>query len=865
MSKWYQSAPCKGILLVLEHICAVVTVVCLVWMLAYSTGGLAGAIFEEPKGSYAETEAFEEQLRSIAGEVVWAEPWVENYETEGVYDENKIVDIKEYIYEDTISGENKSGLAYRLGDLAIWGERGYTEVYDDEGGNIIVCKKADGSYQYYYKDEFQKLVEDGDIVFSTLDEVKETYDIYGRDEMVEALIYGWIPSSEFKNLLDAEGKVIFTSCWVYDGFEVEEEFAPIGAENILEIVNNDSNWNGKLTEAMDLVSSSIDSISMNIYSCQSVQERWSEGNSNVYYLLVDKKTGEVFTNRTEFQRADDWKKNIEKMKELGKYAIVTPKLAEFESNMTGAAEIWKSIIKSSAWAEDYVCAFAVDTTYPVQDQFYQENQMYEKYAPGVRRILGGGIAATLGFLVCLIWLTAVSGHSNKEEGISLFFFDRIKTEVFLMAAGILTGMGLAGVAAMCESIFYYGEYYQFSTNAATGSTGYVVSTGSSLVMEAEEIFLLGVMALLFCAAASILWFGMVRRIKAKTIWKNSLTRWLLNFARTILVHMKLLWKIILAFGGFALLHWIACLSCGDGIWIGLMFFAEILAFVYLIRDTIGRNKIKEGVTNIANGDVTYQIPLKGLNGDQLAVAEQINQIGDGLERAVENSMKNERMKTDLITNVSHDIKTPLTSIINYVELLKRENFEDPKIQNYIQVLEEKALRMKTLTEDVVEASKVSSGNIKLEKMNLNLVELINQAYAELEEKFTDRNLNLVMNLPEEPAIVYADGRRIWRILANVFNNAAKYAMEGTRVYADLFQNDKEVQFTLKNISDQQLNISADELTERFIRGDVSRSTEGSGLGLSIAKNLTELQGGTFELYLDGDLFKVLICFPKTKG
>ena len=164
----------------------------------------------------------------------------------------------------------------------------------------------------------------------------------------------------------------------------------------------------------------------------------------------------------------------------------------------------------------------------------------------------------------------------------------------------------------------------------------------------------------------------------------------------------------------------------------------------------------------------------------------------------------------------------------------------------------------------MEASKVSSGNIKLEKMNLNLVELVNQTYAELEEKFTDRNLHLVVNLSEEPAIIFADGRRMWRVLFNVFNNAAKYAMEGTRVYVDLMTVGQEIRFTLKNVSEQPLNISADELTERFIRGDLSRSTEGSGLGLSIAKNLTELQGGTFELYLDGDLFKVLICFPKAE-
>ena len=225
-------------------------------------------------------------------------------------------------------------------------------------------------------------------------------------------------------------------------------------------------------------------------------------------------------------------------------------------------------------------------------------------------------------------------------------------------------------------------------------------------------------------------------------------------------------------------------------------------------------------------------------------------------------MKSERLKTDLITNVSHDIKTPLTSIINYVNLLKQENFEDPKIQRYIEVLEEKSLRLKTLTEDVVEASKVSSGNISLEFMNINMVEMIQQTSGEFEEKFQARNLTEIMNLPEE-AIVRVDGRRMWRVLENIYNNAAKYAMEGTRIYADLQTLDGKVIFSLKNISEQPLNISsAEELTERFIRGDLSRSTEGSGLGLSIAKTLTTMMGGTFDLYLDGDLFKVVIIFDK---
>ena len=180
------------------------------------------------------------------------------------------------------------------------------------------------------------------------------------------------------------------------------------------------------------------------------------------------------------------------------------------------------------------------------------------------------------------------------------------------------------------------------------------------------------------------------------------------------------------------------------------------------------------------------------------------------------------------------------------------------------ILESKAQRLKILTEDVVEASKVSSGNISLELMDVNFTEMIQQTEGEFAEKFAARDLEVVLSIPEEPAVIHVDGRRMWRVLANVFSNAVKYAMSGTRVYADLRFGEDEVIFSLKNVSEQQLNITADELTERFIRGDLSRSTEGSGLGLSIAKSLTVMQGGKFELYLDGDLFRVNISFPRVK-
>ena len=296
-----------------------------------------------------------------------------------------------------------------------------------------------------------------------------------------------------------------------------------------------------------------------------------------------------------------------------------------------------------------------------------------------------------------------------------------------------------------------------------------------------------------------------------------------------------------------------------------MYKRQDLGVVYIVvSNAIAKDRIKKGIEQIASGDLDYQIELKGLRGKNLEIAEKVNNIGSGLNRAVEENMKSERLKTDLITNVSHDIKTPLTSIINYVDLLKRENLQDEKVQGYLAILEAKAQRLKILTEDVVEASKVSSGNIKLEFMNVDLVEMIQQTEGEFEEKFAARNLSVITSLPDQPAVIRVDGRRLWRVLENIYGNAAKYAMPGTRVYADLGVGEETVLFSLKNISEQQLNISADELTERFIRGDLSRSTEGSGLGLSIAQSLMKMLGGTMQLYLDGDLFKVELEFPRVK-
>ena len=235
-------------------------------------------------------------------------------------------------------------------------------------------------------------------------------------------------------------------------------------------------------------------------------------------------------------------------------------------------------------------------------------------------------------------------------------------------------------------------------------------------------------------------------------------------------------------------------------------------------------------------------------------------VSSAVQIAVETSLKDERMKTELITNVSHDLKTPLTSIINYIELLKKEEIESEDAKHYIEVLDGKAQRLKHLTEDLVEAAKATSGNIELNMMVIDFRELMTQALGEFEERFKEKELELIASQPEEPVRIMADGRRLYRVLENVLQNVCKYAMPKTRVYIELLKQQEKAVFTIKNVSQAPLNISSEELMERFTRGDESRTTEGSGLGLSIAKDLTALQNGKFDIILDGDLFKVVIEF-----
>ena len=377
-----------------------------------------------------------------------------------------------------------------------------------------------------------------------------------------------------------------------------------------------------------------------------------------------------------------------------------------------------------------------------------------------------------------------------------------------------------------------------------------------------------VMVFILDWAGVALYLSLVRRLKAHTFWRGALVwklgRLLRKTAVSLYEHSSIVSRELIPF--FVIVLFNLCMGfLGGPLGILAAGIVDVAAGCLLYLERKDLQSIVEGTQTIGGGRFDAKIDTARMHGENRALAEAVNSIGDGIQDAVATSMKDERLKADLITNVSHDIKTPLTSIINFVKLLKREDITDERIRSYIEVLDAKSQRLKQLTDDLVEASKISSGNISLQLERINFVELINQTNGEFSEKFEDKGLQFVVNMPQDPVVIEADGRRLWRIIENLYNNAAKYAMPGTRVYADIILTEDKVNFSLKNVSEQQLNISADELTERFIRGDISRSTEGSGLGLSIAKSLTVMQGGEFELYLDGDLFRVNIQFERVRS
>lgn len=454
------------------------------------------------------------------------------------------------------------------------------------------------------------------------------------------------------------------------------------------------------------------------------------------------------------------------------------------------------------------------------------------------------IVSSILFVASAVYLIYTAGRKEKDGEIVLTFVDRIYTDVHTLL--VLIAAFLSFAVVVNSGLFHPGDMF-----------GWIVI----LVMASLDVFIGMSYAL-----------SMTRQIKNGQILKNSLVYAAFNglkaFAR-------------LCFDGRLFKPWILLLLLCYGIINGIFFAAgthiyrayqgavifilfvgfNAAALYFVAKALLSLTRIMEGVKEVSGGNIDYSIAGADMSPVFAGFAEDIQSIQGGLRKAVAEAIKGERMKTDLIANVSHDLKTPLTSIVNYVDLLKKEKLDNDEAEGYITILEEKAARLKQLIEDLIEASKASSGNLAVDLEKVDLHELVMQACGEFEEKIRNAALDVRVSASEKNVSISADGKHMWRIIENLLSNTVKYSMPNSRVYVSITKEKYCGVLTIKNISAFPLDISPDQLTERFVRGDASRTTEGSGLGLSIAQSLTQLQGGSFKIDIDGDLFKVTVEIP----
>ena len=438
-------------------------------------------------------------------------------------------------------------------------------------------------------------------------------------------------------------------------------------------------------------------------------------------------------------------------------------------------------------------------------------------------------------LLCFGFSMASAGHWAAHEGIHLTWLDKIPADVWLLTL-------LCAFFIGWDTLFYYDVERQILF--------------VSLMVPLTLLFLCVFAAQ--CKAGTVLRGSLIGRL-LRLLWRiiRAVGR---GLYRTV-AGLPLIWKTALVTVGLFFLEMLLVLA-GYGSVDGIFMVMKLVEFIAILYIALNLRILQKGGEKLAEGDLSQSIDTRPLIGDFKRYGQRMNDLRTGMERAVQEQTKAERMKTELITNVSHDIKTPLTSIINYVDLLQKVDVQPETAREYIAVLDRQSRRLKKLTEDLVEASKASSGALPVDVQPTDVAVLFDQIVGEYQERLAGCRLTLVARPPEKPVSIQADGRLLSRVMDNLVSNICKYALEDTRVYVAAACDEETVTISFKNVSRDELNISPDELMERFVRGDASRHTEGSGLGLSIAGSLVQLMGGTFDLSIDGDLFRADITLPR---
>lgn len=508
-------------------------------------------------------------------------------------------------------------------------------------------------------------------------------------------------------------------------------------------------------------------------------------------------------------------------------------------------ENYSLVVSEELQTDNYWVVSIVPDTVPVNltdNKYVQQGWLVNAYYDIIDRNVYQGLGISI--LVMLLsfgFLVYAAGHRRGAESITLSYFDRIPVDILSVCIFVL----------MCVLILW---------------TEYVIRETAIRTSVYTCIWALCILGIAMIVTGIRYVLSLCVRIKAGKWWRNSLCyriySSICHVVRTIFKNIDLLWKGIIIFAGVSFLEFCVLASFDRDSMVVLWLLEKAVIGIGMFMIIIQMHELQKASRHMAEGNLSYKVAAEKMFWECRKHGENLNKIGEGMSKAVDERMKSERFKTELITNVSHDIKTPLTSIINYVDLLGKEELHNEKAAEYLEVLDRQSSKLKKLIEDLVEASKASSGNLPVDSQRMEAGVFVTQTVGEFEEKLSLAGLQLIVNKIEEPVYIMADGRHLWRVIDNLMNNICKYAQSGSRVYVNLEAEEKNVSITFRNISKYPLNISGEELMERFVRGDKSRNTEGHGLGLSIAQSLINLIGGDMNIVVDGDLFKVVLTFER---
>lgn len=842
---------------------------------------------------FEESDVYNDLFRNAVSDITQLVGIKGQLETDGVLDPSKRISVTEYAGKIGADKGCSVSVVYELDDLIKWGKYGlqYTNRimsisdFVNYFGNVIFPEN-------FTTDEYGQLCFDGfyrigegsantgeiptDAAGQPIDGAEPAY--YGKSAEEISVIWEKMHDPGQKGEQFEDLAFAYIMAQELDGIEVSHEdgaiqvmvpvldcrYAPLEGEK--QLLKNANNWVDYM-RLQSNVTATIDALTLNYQRYHICNKAYAGNKSNAKYAVRMMTDDGVctYTNVPELIEATD-EGITEFFSEYRSYLIYYPDSLVFMGNTVVTEDELYSYISANdyAYPDTTHMWIGVDTDYKVEgDAFYNANAVYSRIVPSIGRFVALLAVLLFLWLGIGIYLSVTAGMALDESGEKVWYlnrFDHIWTEMLILLT----------------ALFVYGGFQGFRVIVGIAEN-VVVDTAQLPNFQMTRVYryvVFAVYGMYLSLAIGIVWYSFIRRLKSENLWKDSLLHYVCigigKMLRFMFRHRNSVVSILIPYNLFLFANLIGMVTVYRlqnsrlSVFLalaGLVTFDGIIGVVIFKRGG-EQNEIVDGINRIRDGEVDFKLDAESLHGANRELADAVNNIGEGIGKAVKTSMKDEQMKTDLITNVSHDIKTPLTSIINYVDLLKRLKITEEPAKGYIDILDNKAQRLKQLTDDLVEASKISSGNIELNREKLNLTELINQGIGEFSEKLEERGLQVVFEKNDMPAYIYADSRRMWRVVENLLNNICKYAMESTRVYIDMEVEQARVRASIKNISKQQMNIKPEELTERFIRGDSARSTEGSGLGLSIAQSLTRVQGGEFKIYLDGDLFKVTLEFPE---